>query len=103
MPASAIQHQDGDGACRDALADLHQVLVHCLDIHLRHDDRRASLALWADGAEQVDPFVASIAQCTRAAATFRPDAGYRSLLPNACLISEPDRRIRELERRLKVQ
>src|SRR5215469_121701 len=90
MPASAIQHQDGNGSGGDALADLHQVLVHRLDIHLRHDDRRAGLALWADGAEQVDPFVAAIAQHTRAAATFRPDTGYRSLLPDACLISEPD-------------
>ena len=90
MPASAVEHQDRDGSHRDALADLHEVLVHRLDIHLRHDDRRAGLALRADGSKQVGPFIASIAWSTRAGTTFRPDTGYRSLLSDPCLIGEPD-------------
>ena len=77
-------------------ADLGQVLVHCLDVDLRHDDRGADAALRADRAEQVGRFKAAVARGAGTRATLRPDTGQRALLANTVdrrwrsTVGEPD-------------
>jgi hypothetical protein len=48
-----VQDQHGNGANADGLAGGGEMHVHGFDTNFRHDDRRASLALRADGTEQI--------------------------------------------------
>src|SRR5579864_4634667 len=71
-------------------ADFGQVLVHRIDVHLRHDDRSADAALRADGSEQVRPFETTVARHARSGAAPSPDARNGPLLTDPGFISKPD-------------
>jgi len=65
VPARAIEDEDGVRARAHPSADLGQVRLHGLEVHLRHDHRGADAPLRADRAEQPGPGVAPVAWCPR--------------------------------------
>src|SRR5690242_7448758 len=74
---------------RDFSADLGEVEVHRLDIHLRQYQARADLPCGTNRAEDVGPIVALIARRSRTAATLGPDVGQAALLTDAGLVLPP--------------
>src|SRR5258708_3348504 len=90
MPSGTVEHHNRDGTHRDRAADHREMLVHRLDIDLRHDDRRTNATLRAGGAKQISPGKAAIFLYTWTRAAPGPDPGYRALLTNPGFILEPD-------------
>jgi hypothetical protein len=62
MPASFIQHEHGNGACQNALADDGEMFVHRFDVDLGHNNRRTSAAFRTDRTEQIGGFETTIAR-----------------------------------------
>ena len=90
MPASLIDQEDGMGAGRDDLGDLHEVQVHRLGIAGRQDQGRALAFFRADRAEDVGGSGTLITGSTWAGAALGPAAGDLVLLADPSLICEPD-------------
>ena len=79
---------------RDVPADFVEMGGHRFGVRMRHDERRAGGALWADGTEKVGPGVATVFRCPRAGAFAGPEAREGSLLTDPCVRREngpPDR------------
>ena len=90
VPASLIGQEDGVGAGRDILGDLHKVQVHCLGI-AGWQDQSCALALFrADGTEDVGRGGTLITGSTRTGAALGPTAGDLVLLADTGLVLEPD-------------
>src|SRR6201995_4749474 len=101
MPASFIQHQHGNGARRNALADDGEMFVHRFDVDLGHNNRRTSAAFRADRTEQIGGFETTIARRAWARAPLRPDPRQSALLATPRLVAKPD--LHRLARRLSWQ
>jgi len=90
MPSGSIHDEQGDCSLTDAFPDFNQVLVHGFDVDGRHHQSGANATGGADGAEQIRPDEAPVAQRPGASAAISPDAGQRALLANPCFVLEPD-------------
>ncbi len=90
VPASLIDQEDGVGAGRNILGDLHKVQVHRLGVAGRQDQRRALALLWADRSEDVGGSGSLVTGCARAGATLGPTTGDLVLLADPGLVLEPD-------------
>jgi hypothetical protein len=66
------------------------MLVHGFDVDGGQDQSGANATGRADGAEQIGPGEAPVAQRARPGAAPGPDAGQRALLANPCFVLEPD-------------
>jgi hypothetical protein len=66
------------------------VLVHRLDVHLRHHDGGAGGPVRTDRTKQVCPIVTAIARGSRARTSLCPDPCQRALLADTRFIGEPD-------------
>lgn len=66
VPAGTIENEDGVGAGGDLAADFGQVQGHGFDVDRWQDQRRRRLPRRTDGAEYVDPGIATISRCRRA-------------------------------------
>ena len=75
MPTGAVHDQQGDCSWTDAFPDFSQMLVHGFDVDGRQDQGGANATGWTDGAEQIGPVKAPVAQRARAGATPGPNAG----------------------------
>jgi hypothetical protein len=73
----------------DGLADLDQMRRHRRDVAPRHDQPGALAFGGADGAEDVGPFGALVAQRRGARSLARPAPGDLVLLPNPRLVLPP--------------
>ena len=89
MPPGAVQRQYGKGTRGDPPANFLQMPVHRVDIGVRQHEPSAHPACWANGAEQIGPFVTLIAQRRGAAATLGPNAGQTALLTNTGFVLPP--------------
>ena len=90
MPARAVENERGVRARRDGFRDDFEMFIHGFGIGVGHHDPSAHGALRADGAEQIGPFIARIAQCAGPCSYSRPNPGQRPFLANAGFILEPD-------------
>jgi len=83
VSAGTVEDQQSDGAQADALADFRQMLVHGVDVDVRHDQGSAGATGRTDGAKQVRPGEPPVALDPQARALLGPDAGQRALLADA--------------------
>ncbi len=90
MPASAVENERGMSARRDGFRDLLKVFIHGFGVGVRRHNPRAYGSLGADGAEQISPFIACIAQGAGSCSYPRPNPGQRPFLANASFILEPN-------------
>ena len=90
MPSGPVHDEQGDRSRSDASADFSQMHVHGFDVDGRQHQSGANATGWANGAEQICPGKAPVAQRARTASTSGPNPGQRALLANPCFILEPD-------------
>src|SRR4051794_15386949 len=90
MPAGAVEDDDGMSAGSDAAADLVEMTLHGVGIGERQDERGPGAPRGADGTEDVDPGVATVARRAGPCAAPRPEAGGGALLADPRLVLEPD-------------
>ena len=98
VPAGAVEDDEGMGARRHRVGELIEHQLHGGGVGDRQDQRDAGVAHRADGAEQVDRFVAEIAPAARPHPLGEPAAADPTGLADPAFIQEPD-----LERHLRSQ
>src|SRR5271156_1533382 len=89
MPAGTIQLHHRVGAGRHACTDLGQMQVHGLGVDIWQHQSGTDTMGRTDGAENVGPFVTSVAGCRRAAALVGPEIGQAALLADPRFVLEP--------------
>jgi hypothetical protein len=75
MVAGAVEQEDRVSACGDLFGYLHQVQVHRLRVGARQDEGGGRAALWADGAEDIGPFITLVARRARTLTRVWPTRG----------------------------
>lgn len=65
VPTGSVENEDGVAAGSDLAADFGQVQGHGFDVDRRQDQRGRRLPRRTDGAEDVDPGIATISRCWR--------------------------------------
>jgi hypothetical protein len=53
VPTCTVKDQQSNGTNRDASADFCQVLVHSLDVDMRHNHGGTGAAIWTDSPKQI--------------------------------------------------
>ena len=90
MPPGFVEDQYGMGVLGDHGADLDEMRLHRLGVAERHDEPRALAFAGADRAEHIGPGGALVVRRPRASPAPSPPAGELVLLPDPCLILEPE-------------
>ena len=90
MPARAIEDERGMRAGRDGFADFLKMPVHGFGVGVGHDEPRTYPTVGTNGAEQIGPLKARIADGARSRPFSRPKPGQRPLLSHPRLILKPD-------------
>ena len=86
MPARAIEDECRVRARRDGFADFLEVFGHGFGVGVGHDESRADPALRTDGAEQIGPLIAGIADGAGSCSFACPKPRQRALLPDPRLV-----------------
>jgi hypothetical protein len=89
VPAGAVHDQHGMAVRRQVGGEFIKQRLHRRDARLGHDQRHASVALRADGAEDPGRFVAHVPEPARADAALLPDAAGAADLADPRLVMEP--------------
>ena len=90
MPAGLIDDQHGMRAGIDGCGDFRQMSIHRFGIAPRQDEADGFALLWANRAEDIDPFGALIVRRAGARSAPGPTACDLVLLADASFVLEPE-------------
>jgi len=91
MPSGAVENHDDMDVLRNGAGELGEVEVHHRLVGIGQDQGEGLTGGGFDGAEDVGPFEALVAEPRRSLAAGPPAVAEAAFLANPCFILEPER------------